>query len=760
MNNTIVILIIILCTLFLIYLYTNKFNRNNNVESFSNTNTNTKKNKETFQLDIDNIDINNLNENNIEKDKNNLIINGSFNNGKNSANFINQNGYNKIIAMKNPTTSSYVLEQRKSENTFYELSLESQINSAYLLYFWIKLDNNTDIQLFNMEKYLNIRIPGKDFQNYLPRKIYTIIKNVNFNENEKWYLFKVQFNTNNNILDKIYITFSLNNNNSICYLTGISLYRVLNDAKNFILNDKLICYTDAVTYESNNNIFRDLSGQGNDLTFSNIPTSNMSSGYIDLENTKITGFPSNIINNDEFTIFLIINKQDELPIINSLIEKSITIKDINKDTPKENPDNIYEKILFSFPGNNKYSFEIGIYKDYLYLFNDKIKVKSSEKLNYFNKASLSIIYKDNSINIFMDGMNILSTKIDKIYFNKNNFIINKNKNIELFLYSFLVYNKVLSSKELRDIREYFITNQNKDYNRLPNILEHSFENVFHQTNNPNPLIKPFEDLNMNGMIDNDTFQNKYDNQSNALKNICMNNCNNLCKQYLYGDSPDLEKYRKCAENCKYVLSECNNFCSDESNKDTLYCKTTNNDDSDINCPKVYKKNGKYHVYVLPNSYYSNVFSGEKSFGTNIDKARHMYSINFPKCIIPDELYKGGNNKNKNNNCPYVINDLNPCNTGNCVDVNWNVKDYNKLKLNDKCKKAVSNYCHINYDYDENCICWDPAYKDNAECIKVRKFFENPKDYCLPGSFNIEDHPDFNKYIKKDNIPCWGCDLKS
>ena len=106
----------------------------------------------------------------------------------------------------------------------------------------------------------------------------------------------------------------------------------------------------------------------------------MSSGYIHLENTKITGFPSNIINNDEFTIFLIINKQDELPIINSLIEKSITIKDINKDTPKENPDNIYEKILFSFPGNNKYSFEIGIYKEYLYLFNDKIKVKSSEKL--------------------------------------------------------------------------------------------------------------------------------------------------------------------------------------------------------------------------------------------------------------------------------------------------------------------------------------------------------------------------------------------
>ena len=40
-------------------------------------------------------------------------------------------------------------------------------------------------------------------------------------------------------------------------------------------------------------------------------------------------------------------------------------------------------------------------------------------------------------------------------------------------------------------------------------MEHSFENVLQQTNNPNPLIKPFEDLNMNGIIENDTFQNKY-----------------------------------------------------------------------------------------------------------------------------------------------------------------------------------------------------------------------------------------------------------
>ena len=106
----------------------------------------------------------------------------------------------------------------------------------------------------------------------------------------------------------------------------------------------------------------------------------------------------------------------------------------------------------------------------------------------------------------------------------------------------------------------------------------------------------------------------------------------------------------------------------------------------------------------------------------------------------------------------TINELNPCNARVCSNVNWNVENYKDLKINEKCKKVISNYCHINYDKDENCICWDPKYKNTKECIEYRKFFENPNDYCNISSFNIEEHPDFEKYIKKDNIPCWGCNL--
>ena len=88
------------------------------------------------------------------------------------------------------------------------------------------------------------------------------------------------------------------------------------------------------------------------------------------------------------------------------------------------------------------------------------------------------------------------------------------------------------------------------------------------------------------------------------------------------------------------------------------------------------------------------------------------------------------------------------------------KDYNDLKLNKNCKKAVSNYCQINnHILMINVNVGIQLTKMTPECISMRKYFEDPNDYCSPSSFNIEDHPDFSKYIKKDNIPCWGCNLK-
>ena len=391
------------------------------------------------------------------------------------------------------------------------------------------------------------------------------------------------------------------------------------------------------------------------------------------------------------------------------------------------------------------------------MISDKIRVRSKEKLNYYNKSSLVIIYKDSKINIFNDGINIISQKINKIYFSNNKFTINRNKNVDLYLYSFLIYNRFLENNELRKIREYFITNQDKNFNNLPNILNHSFEDVFAQTNSPVPLIKPFDNISQHEDIKVDTFKNHYDNQDIKIRNSCTNTCLNLCNKFLNKKEPEIDNYKNCITNCKNVLPQCSDFCSEEENNDdSLFCSSDKNDV--IVCPKVYKKNNNYYVYIPPNSYYSNMYEGEKSYGSDIEKVRYMYSINFPKCLLPEELQLNNGNTQNDSSCPYIINELNPCQIKDCSNVNWNVSNYKDLNINDNCKKAISNYCHINYKYDPNCVCWNPKYKNDKNCIEFKRFFEDPKDYCKPSSFDIKDHPDFNKYIKKDKIPCWGCNL--
>ena len=415
--------ILILILLIFLFYYRNKIENNNVIDSQENFSNN------------DEIDLENFS---------NLINNGNFSNSNNISSYVNQNGYNKIIKNINPGKSSYVLNQRKSDNTFYEFSIDVDINSSYILYFWICLNSNEDIQEFDFEKYVKLRIPKKDFNNYLPKIIYNIIKKTEYNDKSKWFYIKCQFDTIENIQNKAFISLNFNSKFDNLFITDLSAYKVLPDAKNFIYNKDLIYYGDANTYQGHNTIFKDLTGNGNDIYFSSIPTSELSNGYIDLNGVKIEGFNSNEINNREFTIFMIINKQNDYPKINSLV---------NEEGNKNNK-NIYEKNLLSLPGNNRYSFELLIENDHLVLKTDKNKIKSKDKLNYYNKASLVIIYKDGKMNIFNDGINIISAKIDKIYFNSNKFIINTNKNIDLFLYSLLIYQRIGDDKELRDLRAF------------------------------------------------------------------------------------------------------------------------------------------------------------------------------------------------------------------------------------------------------------------------------------------------------------------
>ena len=742
-NKYLIIFLIIFLIITSLFLINNLFNYkilNNTKESFSNKNEEMIINK------------------NIEY--NNLISNGNFENGNNIMNNTNQSGYNKIIIKKNPGKSQYVLEQKKSETlTYYQITCNNEKNSKYNLYFWICINNNENeniiIEEIDFEKLISIKIQNEDYSNYIPRLSYNIVQKVimSSDDNNAWYLIKYDFLSGHNTKDKmqIYLNYSENLNYNYYYFTSISLYRVLIDAENFIYNNKLICYVDGYHYESSSSNWTDLSGNGNDLLWSTIPIIDYSRGSCGSYNSKLTCFPSNKLVNNNFTIIFCINKNYENSASDIYVDNSMT------NSEEENI--IKEQVLINIPGNERYALILKFIDNYIYLIINGKTYKSKHEVILYNKSIVSLNYSNDLINVYYDGINVISEKINKLYFNSSNIIINPNKNLDYNFYSILFYNRKLENNEIDKIRMYFIENKNKKFN-TPDI------NNYHLNNSANFTVNDVDSIyfkgydkkyNKNANIDN-TFIDTFDNQNNILKNdsnSCIKDCNNLCSPFLKNGNN--QRYKQCLSNCRNVLSSCDNYCSNNNNKNTLYCNA-NNDDTMI-CPKVYKKGGNYVVYVPPNGYYSQLlnYSGEKSYGNNIDKARYTYNKNFPKCPTPTELLEGEGN-NHNETCPFIVNELNPCFTSMCAGINWNVKDYNELKLSKVCKKAVSNYCHINNNIDDKCKCWNPAYKNDPKCIAMRKYFEDPNDYCSPNSFNIEDHPDFNKYIKKDNIPCWGCNL--
>jgi hypothetical protein len=707
----IIIFIILLLFVFLLFFYfNNKDNKINNInESF--------------------IDLNN-NEKSINY---NLIIGGNFNDNKNPLNFVNESGKNKLVTLKNPSISQYVLKQEKSnELTFYELKCDNQKNSKYILLFWLCItDNNQksiDINEIDLEKLVKVKIQNNDLTNHVPRLNYNVIQKTNISNN-KWFLIKYEFlsGTSNSNYMNIFLNYTDKLIFDNYYFSDISLYRVLIDAQNFINNKDLICYCDGYKYEGKNIIWDDLSGQNNNLIFTNIPVTDNNKGSLNINNIKITGFSSNKMLNDKVTIMICVNKN-----INNMIEE----------------ETFNETFLLSIPGNDMYAFELQFINNYLYLIIDKTKIVSKHEVMIYNKSLLIFTYDGNMINIYLDGLNIISYKPRKLYFNNDKILINRNKNLNINLYSFLVYNRILSSKEILDLKDYFLTNSNKNVDSL-DINKFQMNSNLSKIYDDYPIYKGYNKRDNLGNYDNNVF----DNCNNNLKKLlmeCREDCIEKCST-----QTSFDNFEKCTNTCKNTIKSCKKLCKEDPNN-KMYCKKTF--DEQTLCPIVFKKDNKYNVYIPPNSIYAtkNGFSGIQSYGENIDKAKERYIVNFPECKIPKELLKS--NKNYLDNCPFIIHQANPCFTSPCYDVDWNKKDYKDLNLNNNCKKIISNYCHINYKLDDKCVCWDPKYKDNSKCKEFRSYFEEPSENCSPSQFKIEEHPDFNQYIKKNNIPCWGCKI--
>ena len=188
----------------------------------------------------------------------------------------------------------------------------------------------------------------------------------------------------------------------------------------------------------------------------------------------------------------------------------------------------------------------------------------------------------------------------------------------------------------------------------------------------------------------------------------------------------------------------------------------NTQNKNINNKNIVKKGNKYYGKKCPSVYTDNDGNHivrNTSYGPNREVAREIYRINFPECRnIPEELETRYNRKTKlPEKSPFIVDSpFNPVRYHHCDNVDWTDKN---AKINSKCKRRIDNYCEENAYLDPKCICWRNEHRNNSKCQTFRRKYNDPNDIgCSVAEFSIEDHPDFKNYIRKDKIPCWGCDL--
>ncbi len=696
----------------------------------------------------------------------NLISNGSFENGTKPNNYVSQSGSNKVINFSNPSFSPYVLQQTQTgELTFYELQSYCEDNAQYMLLLWTSFrnsDQSKPVENIDLSKILQVRVLKKDGTNNIPSLTYKIIQKVNLqNDVDSWYLVSYNWSTiaDTDNLMNIYLNYTSTLQSNYQYFTGLKLYKVLPDAQNFIYNDKLNLFLDGYHASATSKIWNDNSTYGNDLNWSTNPSINTSYGFVNTNNNLLTGRTSTQLfgdANSSFTFIFVLNKNNATTIL---------------DEEEEINDSSNIKVLLLIPGNNTYSLKLSLDTDLnqfiLDLPNSK-SFKTSKNLVLNNETMITLVYTTGgSIQLYQDGNKLIGQGCDKFFYSTTDQIqINPNKNLDINLYAILNYERVVSVDEQKLIRNYFVQNKNKDFTQISiNTQDTDYSKSFYKSDWSTVSAYNKRDPSQSSTDDN-SFQYQYSNQSSIYqinKANCLPLANELCQAFI----DDVSKYQECMRNARNVLPACKNYCNDSANKKSLLCEPEkcDSEDSDVfdekkDCPLAYKRMGNYMVNIKPNTYYAKEYqySGEKSYGKDLDNARTAYMMNFPKCKLP-EHFKPGEGKNTIAQCPYIIHEGNPCYQSVCAGVEWSESNYKQVEMSDKCKKSISYYCQINADLDDMCKCWREENKENPKCIEYRKYFENPLDYCPPSAFNIEDHPNINKYIKKDNIPCFGCKVE-
>jgi hypothetical protein len=662
----------------------------------------------------------------------NLLENSSFQNGKNISEFNKKSGNADIIVFPNPGISEYVLRQSKNDKIsfrtpiFYEIKKTIKCNRIYCikcLYY-----STNDLPLIH-------RIQYKDLDNnsIFLKSLNDCKKDKNF-EN-KYCLFKTPGNDFDSIEIFISLMYNLNNIKGYNYLTDIILEEVI-DGFNLPIIANLRCYLNVFhpksVESSSSNLIKDISG--NNFNFTVSKTNSVQKNNIDLSNNILTGPNSFVLQNfgrnppiykSSFTIFLLIKGLSlESGLTESLALSSKSASESTaassaastaasagasaapslKDDSKED-DRFFKKSNeddFDDDGLIKRTFGITI-----------LKITGNQN------TSLELVIPEKYGYVYMVGAGeIMRSEVQIFSSMENLFTIAYKPDTAMHLY---LNGELIIRKKCPKI--YF--------------------------NNPPVMINPFGNFTGNFYLF--LYYWKYMVQKDVLELtkyfLKMNACQqNLENPLLKNNLEDFILNNNISEEEEIIFKNKNEFNELEKEKEQELNQT---------CPKVIYENEHYHVIIPHASKLANEigYSGIRDYGMDIDNAKKIFEINFPKCKIPDILDKT-KYKPKLDSCPFImLKPENPCYQYECRNTDWT----KGIPDNSYCKRSIDVYCSKYSDIDPACYCWKNENKDKSECLKWRGNFE-AEDKCDFRKFSIEKHPDSKDYIKKSNIPCWGCNL--
>lgn len=491
-----------------------------------------------------------------------LIKYGNFEQKQHIFNSYVGSGHN-IISYPNPGKSSYVLQQSTlinncpNKNVEYKIKLSLNKKNFYRLRSWVCLSddwNGTNyiftLKIFNQNDYRLIKSEGQIIENI---KIYNV----------HWTLYEyiLEFKSYDTGEINWYLGYHPNNTIGYRYFTGISITifnPMLND---FLVVNGLQCFLSVNNRLSFNNAsltWKDISNNGRDFEFSTLPVLDDQYSFNTLNNMIIGPYCNSLgINNNQNITILWYAKFSQL---------------LQSEYKQKNKDSCLYQLFNIYTDCPRFPYLTVSYNNYdncIYITCKNIKYKGIY-IGISHSRSLYILtingnrlflQKDDTL---LDSPDIvlydLSSNNNSFNANKS-FVLNPNKNLNMNLSAFLIYNRLISSQEINQIRSYLLNQQTNKQNKIID----------------NPVYKS-DNFITNKILENtmDTINTEYDdiNDNNNLTQYELDDQNDYVYPYevvnnsddYYTDKNILLTSDECFEkdNNNHKKKKCPNIFSDRS----------------------------------------------------------------------------------------------------------------------------------------------------------------------------------------------------